>query len=441
LLSLAPLDKQAFHFIGRDNVNRMNTPIAVATPPSPWNKGQILLVIVAALGYFVDVYDLILFGIVRDASLRALGLEGEALTTVGVHLLNLQMVGMLIGGVLWGILGDKKGRRTVLFASIILYSMANLLNAFVHDIYSYGVLRLIAGIGLAGELGVGITLVVETLPKKNRGLGAAIVAGFGVLGAVLAAIIGKHLDWRLCYFLGGVMGLALLGLRVATHESPLFKAMEEQASTSKGAFLALIRDGARLKRYVLCIFVGLPIWFVVGLLGVFSPELAKAIGIGGQVKAADTLMYLYIGLALGDLLSGLISQWLGSRRKVMLLFIAALSVLSAFYLQAAEGMALSSFYTICFVLGLSTGYWAVFITNAAEQFGTNIRATVATSVPNFVRGATVLMTLAFEAMRGSIGAVHAAGIVGIVTVLLALLGVLLLPDSFNRELDYTEEVC
>jgi hypothetical protein len=269
-------------------------------------------------------------------------------------------------------------------------------------------------------------------------MGAAIVAGFGVIGAVVAALVGQFMDWRHAYLLGGVMGLALLGLRMATHESPMFKNIAE--AENNGNFLQLFTSGERLKRYLLCIAVGLPIWFAIGLLGVFSPELAKAIGIEGTVVAAKTLMYLYMGLAIGDVCSGLASQWLGSRRRVMLLFIVFLSAVCTAYLHAG-GMGLKAFYGLCFAIGLSAGYWAVFITNAAEQFGTNLRATVATSVPNFVRGAVVPMTLAFESLRGSAGVVNAAGIVGIVAVSLALLAVWLLPDHFSKELDFTEEVC
>ena len=164
-----------------------------------------LAVLVAALGYFVDIYDLILFGAVRGPSLQALGFSPADVQDKGILLLQLQMGGMLVGGILWGIIGDRRGRLSVLFGSIILYSIANLVNGTVDTLTGYAICRVIAGIGLAGELGAGITLVSELMDKERRGLGTTIVAATGILGGVVAGIVGgavpgiPAVDWRTAY--------------------------------------------------------------------------------------------------------------------------------------------------------------------------------------------------------------------------------------------------
>src|SRR6187402_2881858 len=196
------------------------------------------IVIVAALGYFVDIYDLLLFGIVRKASLTDLGIIGDANRDAGEFLISMQMYGMLLGGIFWGILGDKKGRLSVLFGSIITYSIANIANGMVHSVEAYAFWRLIAGVGLAGELGAGITLVAETLPKNKRGYGTMIVASVGLTGAVVANLVYQIFgDWRLCYYAGGVLGLLLLFLRVSVRESGLYKQVVSQ-DEARGNFFS-----------------------------------------------------------------------------------------------------------------------------------------------------------------------------------------------------------
>ncbi len=394
-------------------------------------------VVVSALGYFVDIYDLILFSIVRISSLKSLGLEGGAVLEQGMYLLNMQMTGMLLGGIFWGILGDKRGRLSVLFGSILLYSAANIANGLVTSVEQYAWLRLIAGIGLAGELGAGITLVAEVLPKEKRGFGTTIVAAFGICGAVLAAQIAKAFEWRTAYFIGGGLGLALLVLRVSVFESSMFAAVKEKVK-SRGNFLALFHPWPRLKRYLACIFIGVPIWYVIGILITLSPEFASAMGVAEEVSPGTAVMYAYIGLALGDLCSGLLSQLLRSRRKVVILFLGLVVACVAAYLTrsaiSAEGI-----YLLCMGLGFATGYWAMFVTIAAEQFGTNLRATATTSVPNFVRGSVVPLSLLFGYLKASFGMLAAAWMVGGVAIGLALLGLSQLEETFGKDLDYLEE--
>jgi MFS transporter, putative metabolite:H+ symporter len=409
------------------------------------------VVIISALGYFVDIYDLLLFSIVRRASLVDLGVTPERLLADGIFLLNWQMGGLLVGGVLWGILGDKRGRVSVLFGSILLYSLANVANAFVASfatfgswgvIENYAALRFLAGVGLAGELGAAITLVTEVMTKETRGYGAAVVAGVGILGAVAAAIVANLTHWTTAYLIGGVLGLFLLLARFSLVDSGLFR-RAAGANVRRGDLWLLVSDPRRLGRYALSLLVGLPIWFVVGILITFSPELSVPLGVQGQVEAGYAVLWCYVGLTIGDFASGWLSGFLRSRRLV---FVSALALLSGlvYTYVFARGLSVDAFYGLSFALGVAAGYWAVFITNAAEQFGTNLRATVATTAPNFVRGAVVPITLAFGWVAGLYqaagrgGLLPAAMIVGQACILIALFAVWRLPETYGKDLDYVE---
>ena len=394
-------------------------------------------VIVAALGYFVDIYDLLLFSIVRIQSLKSLGVPEANLLNEGVYLINMQMGGLLIGGILWGILGDKRGRITVLFGSILIYSLANIANGFVTSVDQYAILRLIAGIGLAGELGVGITLVAEVLPKEIRGYGTSLVAGTGMLGAVLAYFIAEHFEWRIAYFIGGGLGLLLLFMRVKVFESGIFTKAKEK-SVSRGNFFQLFSSAKQFSKYLRCILIGIPVWFVAGILMTFSPEFGKALNLDTPIVAGKAVMWEYIGLVIGDISSGVLSQYFRSRKKIVFVFILLASVLSAIYLFVPLGSS-SMFYALCVALGIAAGYWALFVTIAAEQFGTNLRATVATSVPNFVRGSMIIMTPAFIFFKDQFGILPGAGLLGLLAMSIALIGLLNMEETFGKDLNYIEE--
>jgi MFS transporter, putative metabolite:H+ symporter len=397
-----------------------------------------LPVIVAALGYFVDIYDLVLFSIVRVPSLKSLGVSGQQLIDNGVFLLNMQMAGMLIGGIIWGVLGDRKGRLKIMFASIFLYSIANVTNGFVASLPAYAALRFIAGIGLAGELGVGITLVAEVLHTSVRGYGTMLVASIGVSGAILANAVANMFDWRNAFIIGGILGLLLLITRIRVAESGMFRAMEEKADVGRGKLLALFTDRQRFFRYLNSILIGIPIWFVVGILITFSPEFAKSFGVTGPVSAGNAVMFCYLGLVFGDLSSGGLSQLWRSRKKAVLLFmILTMGAIALYFLQGSRSPRF--FYGICLVLGFTGGYWAIFVTVAAEQFGTNLRATVATTVPNFVRGMVVPITTFFQVLRGYCGLEGAALIVGGVCLVVAFFALSSLEETFHKDLDYFEE--
>ena len=408
----------------------------LSTAPASGRTAVRLSVLVAALGYFVDIYDLILFSIVRVSSLTDIGVPAEQLLSRGVLLLNMQMAGMLIGGIAWGVLGDKRGRLSVLFGSILMYSVANILNAFVHDVPTYAVLRLLAGIGLAGELGAGITLVSEVMPRESRGYATALVAAVGICGAIVAALVGDFFEWRTAYIVGGVMGIALLLLRIGVHESGMFQQVKTEPH-ARGRFLQLFATRERATRYLSIIIIGVPIWYVVGILITFSPEFGRAMGFAEIPSAGTAVMYCYIGLAAGDLTSGWLSQWIGSRRRVLVWFIGLTTLfVGIYFIPIAKPLPV--FYALCGALGFATGYWAVFVTVASEQFGTNLRATATTTVPNFVRGAVVPVTSVFQALAPVVGLAWSGLLVGAATLVMAAVAVALLEETWDRDLNFVE---
>jgi MFS transporter, putative metabolite:H+ symporter len=394
-------------------------------------------VIVAALGYFVDIYDLLLFSIVRKPSLSALGVPDANLLDQGEYLLRIQMGGLLLGGIIWGIMGDKRGRLSVLFGSILLYSLANIANGFVTSVNQYAILRFIAGIGLAGELGAGVTLVSETLPTKLRGYGTTIIAAVGLMGAVFANFISKIFDWQIAYFIGGGLGLLLLLARISVFESGIF--LKTKASTiERGNFFQLFTNRRRLTKFLGSIFIGLPIWYAIGILVTFSPEFAAALKIEGTIVAGDAVMFSYIGLAAGDMTSGFASQAIGSRKKVVSFFIL-LTLASILLFLFTPFKTLGFFYVTCFTLGFGIGYWALFVTIAAEQFGTNLRSTVATSVPNFIRGTVIPLTLLFKYLRDEIGIIQGALLIGVFTIIIAFIALRVVDETYGRDLNFEEQ--
>lgn len=397
-----------------------------------------LPVIVAALGYLVDMYDLFLFSVVRVPSLKALGVADDKLLPEGVFLLNMQLAGLLIGGVLWGIMGDKKGRLSVLFGSIILYSLANMANGLVQTLPQYAALRFIAGVGLAGELGAGITLVAELLPQKLRGYGAVIVSTMGVLGGILAYFIADLFEWRISYFVGGGLGLLLLILRINVFESGLFLKIKSE-KIDRGDIMMIFGNGKRLKKYFLAIVAGMPIWFVVGVLVTFSPEFGKAHGLPHAIIAGKAVMLSFFGQTFGNLACGVLSQRLQSRKKAIAIFMLLSFGTMLVYLLAPIGSTLL-FYVIIAIIGFFNGYWTLFVMMAAELFGTNIRATVATSIPNFVRGSAIPLTSAFAFLKTntSLGVSTAAVTIATITVMVAMSALYFLEETFSKDMNYVE---
>lgn len=422
------------------------------------NRKIIAIVVVAALGYFVDIYDLVLFGVIKAESLKQImiGTSPALQAATGKFLFNMQMIGMLIGGVIWGVLGDKRGRLQVLFGSILLYSLANIANAFVSDISTYAVIRIIAGIGLAGELGAGITLVSEMMSKEKRGYGTMIIVTFGALGAVFASLVGSKGDyfsqiifnltnvqlasWQVAYIIGGLMGFTLLFLRIGTIEPHYFKAIKSKNEIKKGSFKLIFSSKTNRIKYLHCILIGIPIWFIIGLIIMNSKDdFGPWVGLK-NIENGTAVMYTYIGLSFGDLISGLLSQVLKSRKKVVFLYLCFTAILTLVFLFFGKGMTATTYYFFCFLLGTGTGYWAIFVTIAAEQFGTNIRSTAANTIPNFVRGSVNVIMLLFSLLLASQLSVGiSAFFIGAFFIGLAFYSLSQLKETFGKELDYIEE--
>ena len=400
-----------------------------------------LAVIVAALGYFVDIYDLLLFTIVREPSLIGINVAESDMLSVSTRIINWQMIGLLIGGILWGVMGDRKGRLSVLFGSILLYSVANFITGYVQTVDQYAWLRFIAGIGLAGELGAGITLVSELMPKKNRGVMTSFVAGIGLFGAVFAYAVYKLSgDWRLCYKIGGILGVVLLFLRIKVSESSIFKGMS-QTTISKGNIFMFFTNGKRFKKYLLAILIGLPTWYVIGILLNLGNRFAKELYGENKIDSGACIMFGYIGIAMGDIIVGLVSQYFKSRKKALTIFYL-MTFFGAIYFYSPLNNSDTSMYAVSFYLGFSTGFWAIFVTMGAEHFGTNLRATAATTIPNMVRGALPLMNLLFkDYLQGSLhySFLTSGMITGLLVMSIAVVALIFTEETFHKDLDFVEE--
>jgi predicted MFS family arabinose efflux permease len=398
-------------------------------------------VIVAALGYFVDIYDLLLFGIIRIPSLNSFGLSETEVQISGEKILQWQMWGLLIGGIIAGVIGDKKGRLSVLFGSIILYSIANIFNGFVETVDQYKWIRFIAGLGLAGELGAGITLVSEIISKEKRGIATSMVAGIGLTGAVVAFIMKENFHWRTCYFIGGGLGLLLLLLRISVFESGMFHQVKK-LDVSRGNFFMLFTNADRFKRYICGILIGLPTWFVIGVLVTFSSEFGKRFGIKEKIDPGKAIMFAYAAISIGDILIGFVSQWFKSRKKALFLFYGITALFMVLFFTTQWNGSANKMYWLCAGLGFGTGFWAIFVTMGAEQFGTNLRATAATTIPNMVRGMLAVFILPlFQWLRdmegvGYVnGGIYAAAIIMVITIIAALFT----KETFNKDMDFLEK--
>lgn len=408
------------------------------------NKTSILniAVIVAALGYFVDIYDLLLFTIVKKSSMVGVGATAETMLSDSTKVINWQMTGLLIGGIIWGILGDKKGRLSVLFGSIILYSVANFLTGYIQTVNQYAICRFVAGLGLAGELGAGITLVSELLPKEKRGIGTSLVAGIGLSGAVAAYFTFQFTDenWRLCYKIGGGLGILLLFLRIKVAESGMFHTAKSSA-VSKGDFRMFFNNKKRFRKYILAILIGLPTWYVIGILVNQSDKFGEQLFGSKTINSGRSIMFAYAGIAIGDIMVGLVSQYFKSRKKALALFYFFTLVSLAFFFSSFNDSD-TRMYIICTALGFSTGFWAIFVTMGAEQFGTNLRATAATTIPNMVRGALPLINMLFlDLFQKSWGwpLIKSGMITGVIALAITFVAFYFTEETFQKDLNYLEE--
>ncbi len=394
-------------------------------------------VIVAALGYFVDIYDLLLFSFIRISSLKSFGFTQDQSAHIGLHIISYQMTGLLLGGILWGTIGDKKGRMSVLFGSIIIYSLANIANGFAQNVTQYSICRFIAGIGLAGELGAGVTLVCELIAKEKRGYATSFIAGVGLTGAIVAYFISKEFGWRVCYFIGGGLGFLLLCLRFSVYESGMFT-HERKDKVQHGNFLMFFTKYSRFKRYMLGIMVGLPIWYIIGILVQLSDKFGKQFGIKEDISPGRVMVFMYVAISVADFLAGIISQLLHSRKKALYIYYTIMIVGVILYFQQYNGTA-AGMILICMLIGFGTGFWALFVTIAAEQFGTNLRATATTTTPNMVRGSLVLVAIFFEYLQQHASFIPSGAITGVVVILLGCFALYKMKETYNQDLDFIEE--
>ena len=397
-------------------------------------------VIIAALGYFVDIYDLLLFGIVRIPSLESMGLDADK---VGTMIINYQMIGLVLGGIIWGVYGDKKGRLSVLFGSIIVYSLANIACGFLPQMNFadkgtiYAVLRFIAGIGLAGELGAGITLVSETLPKELRAIGTSIVAGFGVLGAVVAEFTVELAgSWTKAYIIGGLLGIALLVLRISVAESGIFKAVKENKAIKRGNFFSFFSNKVLFMKYIRCVFMGIPIWYCMGILVFMANQFAPEMGIA-SINPGKAIMWAYIATSISDFSSGWFSHVLKSRKKAIL-YMLLLTLVGVIMMLFSGKKTENMYYFYCFWIGFGSGFWAMLVTVAAEQFGTNLRSTATTSVPNMIRGSVPIMLIGFDYLKQTRSVIISAAIVGAIAFAMGIYATLTISETHNREMDFVE---
>ena len=393
-------------------------------------------VLVAALGYFVDIYDLLLFSFIRISSLGSFGLSQDQSASVGLHIISYQMVGLLLGGILWGVMGDKKGRMSVLFGSIIIYSIANIANGFVHTTTQYALCRFIAGIGLAGELGAGVTLVCELIDKEKRGYATSFIAGVGLTGAILAYFITRAFDWRICYFIGGGLGILLLLLRVSVFESGMFT-HEKKEQVQHGNFLMFFNNRDRFKRYMLGLMIGLPTWYILGILIQLSDKFGKQFGIKDEISPGRVMVFMYIATSVADFLSGILSQAFKSRKKALYIYYVIMITGVILYFNQYNGTS-TGMIIICMIIGFGTGFWALFVTMAAEQFGTNLRATATTTTPNMVRGSLVLVAFLFEYLQKHTSFIISGAITGAIVLTLGTVALLFTKETFGKDLDFHE---
>ncbi len=393
-------------------------------------------VIVAALGYFVDIYDLLLFSFIRISSLKSLGFTQDQSAHIGLSIISYQMAGLLLGGILWGVIGDKRGRMSVLFGSIIIYSLANIANGFAHNVTQYSVCRFIAGVGLAGELGAGITLVCELIDKERRGYATSFIAGVGLTGAIMAYFISREFDWRVCYYIGGGLGFLLLCLRVSVYESGMFR-MEKKEKVQHGNFLMFFTNYNRFKRYILGIMIGLPIWYILGILIQLSDKFGKQFGIKEDISPGKVMVYMYIAVSVADFLSGMLSQLLKSRKKALYVYYLIMITGVVLYFTQYNGSA-TGMIIICMIIGFGTGFWALFVTIAAEQFGTNLRATATTTTPNMVRGSLVLIAILFEYLQKHTSFIMSGAITGGIVIVLGCVALILTKETFGKDLNFHE---
>lgn len=405
-----------------------------------------LLILVASLGYFVDAYDLIIASVVRSSAIVELGLAqvGTPEHTKYAQLFEyVQSAGILLGGIIFGVYSDKKGRKKALYYSIAIYSIANILNGllsasvpFVGTVYC--ILRFICGFALAAELSIGIVMISETMKAKHRGYGTMIVVSFGILGAVLAAVlfefIGIH--WQTLYLIGGIAGVLLLIFRFSVKETNPFLDLENQES-ERGSWVMIFKNRRLLKILFNAILLGFPIYFFISIPIKFATDYGKELGL--TIKGTIPIIVFYIAMSVSDIIANYLCQLFENRKKV-LYFYLGLCTISVFLLHFYPPTTPEQyFYLFSPLMGFASGYWALLITFTNEQIGTNIRSTYTTAVPNVVRSLFIPIQLLLTVLQPTFGTSTSVFYIGVLAVILALLGLYSLKETWGKNLKFIDE--
>ena len=402
-----------------------------------WNftKQEILTVLVVALGYFIDAYDLLIFSAVRKVSLMDLGVAETDTLNIGISLLNFQLIGLMIGGVLWGILADKFGRKTILFSSILIYSISNIANSYISSVDMYYWLRFIAGIGLAGELGVGISLITENIAKERRTVSTTVVSFFGMLGAATGGWLGSVFHWQTCFLIGGFAGFLLLLLRLNVEESHMYLGIKD-SKVKKGNILLILKNPKSLITYFFCTLAGSSSFLFIGMFIQSTPEFGKIFNI--SVTAGVALVWYYVGASISEVIAGILSKLLKERKAPIYIFYA-ISLLAIVIFCVHTPSSPRIYYIHCSLLGFGLGWWSMLITLSAELFGVNTRATAATSIPTFARAWNIPFTSVFKNNIPKLGILNSAFAVGVIVIALAIISATTIKETFENEANFIEE--
>lgn len=399
-----------------------------------FSKQEILTVLVVALGYYVDAYDLLVMSAVRKPSLLSLGVPESETLNIGLSLLNYQLVGLMIGGVMWGVIADKYGRKKALFGSILIYSFANIANGYINSVNMYYWLRIIAGFGLAGELGVGISLITENVAKERRTISTAIVSFFGMLGASTGGWFGSIFEWQNCFLIGGFAGLLLLLLRLKVEESVMFNEIKDK-NVSKGNIWMIIKNPKTLLTYFFCTLAGAASILFIGVFIQSTPELGKLFNL--NITAGIALIWYYLGASVSEIIAGLLSKLLKERKAPIYIFYAiSLLAITNFCVNVPNSPYF--FYLNCLFLGFGLGWWSQLITLSAELFGINVRATAATSIPTFARAWNIPFSNIFKQNIPNLGIVNSAFGIGVIVVSLAIISITMVKETFENDANFIE---
>jgi MFS transporter, putative metabolite:H+ symporter len=381
-------------------------------------------------GYFIDIFDLVLFSTLRISSFEELKITDPTYWTVVFF--NLQMTGILVGGIFWGKMADIKGRSWSFMGTILVFSIANIINGLTSSLTVYGICRFIAGFGLAGEMGSGIALICEKVPDEKRSLYLGFVSSLGCIGAVLSGWLGDIVYWRYLFIGSGFAGILLTLLRKNLLEPDLFR-KTATLNIPRGQWKTLFQSPPDLIRFILLIFLGIPMWYIIGILWSFSTEMTSTIGLN-IFTSGQAILWGYVGVWMGDMLMPFVSQFLKSRIFTIQICLIMM-LLGVIYLFQFQPHSLLSFQLTHIFLGFTIGYWAVYATLCGESFGTNIRALTSTSLPSLIRFSSIPMMIIYQYGRDENELNIALGM-GLTVLCISMITTYFIKDTFQKDIDF-----